>query len=121
VTALCIAGADALVRIAGLAFTLSWTHTVQKTRWEEDWRVAPDRLVLVEARVQGSGAGMEPPPEAVLRDGFYRWRPGTAVPELLLRQDPGAGAWSLCAADGCATIRDRLGRPADPVRLAPCP
>lgn len=120
-TALCIAGADALVRIASLAFTLSWTHTVQKTRWEEDWRVEPDRLVIVEARVQGSGAGMEPPPEAVLRQGFYRWQPGTAVAELVLRQAPGAGAWTLCAADGCATIAERLGRPADPVRLTPCP
>ena len=120
-TALCLAGADALVRIATLSFTLSWTHTVQKTHWEEDWRIDQDQLVLVEARVQGSGAGMEPPPGAKLEHGFYTWWPLTAVPEVTLRQSSSAGDWTLCAQDGCATVAARLGRPADPVRLAPCP
>ena len=43
------------------AFTLVWTHSVQKTDWQEDWRASPDGLLLTEARVKGSGAGIDPP------------------------------------------------------------
>jgi hypothetical protein len=32
-------------------------------------------LELVQARVKGSGAGMEPPPEARLVDGWFQWQP----------------------------------------------
>jgi hypothetical protein len=60
-------------------FTLAWEHSVQKTRWEERYRVDDGGLVLAEARVQGSGAGMEPPPGAVLRNGWWTWRLGALV------------------------------------------
>ena len=50
-------------------FTLAWDHSVEKVRWEEDYRVTAAGLLLGEARVRGSGAGMEPPANAVLRDG----------------------------------------------------
>ena len=56
-----IAGSKIAPLLAG-ALTLAWTHSVEKTRWEEDWREVAAGLELVEARVQGSGAGMEPPP-----------------------------------------------------------
>ena len=29
-------------------FTLAWTHTIEKIRWEEDYRVTPDGLLLGE-------------------------------------------------------------------------
>ncbi len=33
-------------------FTLAWNHTIEKIRWEEDYRVTPDGLLLGEARVR---------------------------------------------------------------------
>ena len=56
-------------------FTLAWEHSVEKTRWEESYRVDGDRLRLTAARIQGLGAGMEPPPDAVLRGGWWTWKP----------------------------------------------
>jgi hypothetical protein len=35
-------------------FTLAWTHSIEKIRWEEDYRVQDNRLVLQEARIRGS-------------------------------------------------------------------
>jgi hypothetical protein len=55
-------------------FTLAWTHTIEKIRWEEDYRVTPDGLLLGEARVKGSGAGMEIPDDAELRDGAWHYQ-----------------------------------------------
>jgi hypothetical protein len=115
---LCLAAAGLAVEIAASAFTLSWTHTVEKIVWQEDWRVEAGRLVLDEARVKGSGAGMEPPQGAALRGGFYVWRPDVpARPELVLRRAAEAGDWRLCAAGRCAALGEWLGSGADPVRI----
>lgn len=71
-------------------FTLAWTHSIEKTRWEEDYRVIPPVtqgklpvLVAGKARVRGSAAGMEPPADAVLRDGWYEYQPSVALPDSL--------------------------------------
>ena len=115
---LCVAAAGLAVEIAAAAFTLSWTHTVEKIVWQEDWRVEAGGLVLDEARAKGSGAGMEPPQGATLRDGFYVWRPDPpAQTELVLRRAAEAGDWQLCAAGRCAALGDWLGSNADPVRV----
>jgi len=113
----CLAAAGLAVHVAASAFSLSWTHTIEHTLWQEEWRVENDRLVLVEARVKGSGAGMEPPPEARLEDGFYVWQPMIEQDALLLRRDPQAGDWRLCAAGRCDDLEKWLGVDADPVRL----
>ena len=68
--ALCVLSAGKTITLAASLFTLSWTHSVERVRWEEDWRVTPAGLEIVEARVKGSGAGMEPPPDAVLKNGW---------------------------------------------------
>jgi len=34
-------------------FTLAWDRTIEKIRWEEDYRVTEQGLVLEEARVRG--------------------------------------------------------------------
>ncbi|TIW17730.1 MAG: DUF1850 domain-containing protein, partial [Mesorhizobium sp.] len=68
---LCILTAGKTVTLAAAAFTLSWTHSVERTRWQEDWKVSPTGLHVVEARVKGSGAGMEPPEGSVLREGWW--------------------------------------------------
>lgn len=58
------------VTLAVQSFRLSWVHSVEKTEWRENWRVQAQGLVLVEARVRGSGAGMEPGDTARWRDGW---------------------------------------------------
>ena len=72
---LCLAFAGVVKALSVAAFTLVWTHSIEKVEWQEDWRITARGLELVEARVKGSGAGMEPPPEARLMKGWFRWRP----------------------------------------------
>ena len=74
---LCIATGKMLVVIPVASFTLAWTHSIEKTRWEEDWQIAGGHLSIGEARVSGSGAGMEPGSDAVLRDGVWHYHPAT--------------------------------------------
>src|SRR5690606_39471947 len=50
-------------------------YSVEKIRWEEDYRLTPAGLLLEEARVRGAGAGMDAPPAAVFADGSWRYRP----------------------------------------------
>jgi hypothetical protein len=121
--ALCLAGAGLTLHLAVATFTLGWTHTVEKTAWEEDWRVEPDALVLTQARIQGSGAGMDPPPEARRVDGWFVWTPDNPRRErIVLRRAAGVGDWRLCAADRpCTPLGDLLGKDADPVTLWACP
>jgi hypothetical protein len=115
---LCVAGAASL-RLAVAAFTLGWTHSVERVRWEEDWTVGPSGLALVEARVQGSGAGMEPAPEARLVDGWWRWRPeGAPTGEVVLAASGATGGgWSLCAGGTCQELGAATGAP---IRLYAC-
>lgn len=116
----CLAAGGVVVRLAA-AFTLAWTHSVQKSEWQEDWRATPSGLVLEEVRVQGSGAGMEPPEGAVLRNGFYIARP--ALPpqtEVLLRRSGATADWRICMDGTCREMGTLLPPEADPVRLTLC-
>jgi hypothetical protein len=118
--ALCLTAGVATTRLAVAAFTLAWTHSVEKVAWQEDWRIEGDRLVLVESRVKGSGAGMEPGADAVLEGGWYRSRPQLAVPELVLARSDTVPDWRLCIGDACGTLGP-AGDDAGIVVLAPCP
>lgn len=96
------------------AFMLSWTHSAEKTEWQEDWRVTPQGLEIVEARVKGSGAGMEPPPDARLVGGWFRWTPKLPkLQEVTLGNSGMAGEWRLCAEGQCRDLSAILGQPAD--------
>lgn len=69
--AVCLIVAGALrAMVPADDFSLGWQHSVRKTRWEERYRVEDQTLLLFEARVQGSGAGMEAGNGAVLRNGW---------------------------------------------------
>lgn len=121
--ALCLAGAGAVVRLAIGAFTLAWTHTVEKTPWEESWRVTDQALVLTESRVKGSGAGMDPAPGARLVDGWYVWQPRDGARDrIVLLRNAATDDWRVCA-EGmpCATLGALIGGDADSVTLSPCP
>ncbi len=114
------AGTKAVV-VATSLFTLSWTHSVEKVRWEEDWRLTPAGLIVEEARVKGSGAGMEPPEGARLSDGWWRYRPALpAIRELRLGISGATGeGWRLCADGRCLEIEDIVPG-ADAIVLARC-
>jgi hypothetical protein len=99
--------------LPGPEFTLAWTHSVEKTRWEETYRLAADGLVLVEARVEGSGAGMEAPPGAQLRHGHWVWQPQTTHAELRLIRSSYTQDYTICANGSCTDLGDRLGATAE--------
>ncbi|WP_271411110.1 DUF1850 domain-containing protein [Pseudomonas sp. Q1-7] len=93
-------------------FTLAWRHTVEKVRWEEDYRVTPQGLRLDEARVRGSGAGMEIPQDAVLRDGAWHYRRELPpLQPLRLGRTPEAGDYQLCRSGECRELTHWLGPP----------
>ncbi|BCH32763.1 hypothetical protein MesoLjLc_46930 [Mesorhizobium sp. L-8-10] len=66
----CIVAGGKAVAFAAAVFTLAWTHWVEKSRWQERWVSTSQGFVLEEARVQGSGAGMEPGEDAC-REGDW--------------------------------------------------
>jgi hypothetical protein len=109
---LCLASAGLAKALSIATFTLVWTHSIEKTDWQEDWRVTPQGLVLTQARVKGSGAGMEPPPGARLINGWFQWRSDRAVmPQVVLANSGAAGEWRLCANGDCRTLSDIFGHP----------
>jgi hypothetical protein len=109
---LCLASAGVVKTLAVAAFTLVWTHSVEKVEWQEDWRVTANQLELVQARVKGSGAGMEPPADARLVGGWFQWQPKRApMPEVLLGNSGAAGEWRLCSDGNCRTLSEIFGHP----------
>jgi hypothetical protein len=101
-----------LKSLALAAFTLAWTHSIAKVEWQEDWHLSSSGLELIEARVKGTGPGMEPPPEARLVDGWFRWRPERPLlHELVLGNSGAAGEWRLCEKGQCKTLSDIVGHP----------
>jgi len=116
-TGVCLLAAGMVVAtIPADEFTLAWLHSVEKTRWEERYRVSGDRLALVEARVAGMGAGMEPPPGAHLADGRWSWRPRLApLPELHLTRSAFARDYDVCWRGHCETLAALTGSPSTAV------
>jgi hypothetical protein len=116
---LCILAAGKTVTLSVAAFTLAWTHSVERTRWEEDWRVTPSGLRVVEARIKGSGAGMEPPEGAMLKDGWWVYAPKVGPqPRLVLAASGATGqGWTLCTVQGCREVGASAG---GTIVLEPC-
>ena len=120
---LCLAAGAIAASLAIDAFTLSWIHSIEKIRWEEDWRIERGALHLIEARIRGSGAGMEPPAGAVLENGVWRYRPALP-PQTLLRltHSPHVAGYTLCNVTVCAPLADHLpGLPENAtIEIYPC-
>jgi hypothetical protein len=109
---LCLASSGVVKTLSVTAFMLAWTHSVEKTEWQEDWRVTPQGLEIVEARVKGSGAGMEPPSDARLIGGWFDWKPSLPKrSEVVLGNSGMAGEWRFCADGQCRALSDILGHP----------
>lgn len=109
-------------------FTLAWTHSIEKVRWEEDYAVRPSAgpdaapvLQALTARVRGSGAGMEPPPDAVLRNGWYEYTPPTLSPQgLRLTRSRFTADYDWCVAGRCMPLSHLLPSDGDITLLTPC-
>ena len=104
-------------------FTLSWTHSVEKIVWEEDYKVTEQGLILTEARIQGSGAGMDPPADAERTADGWRYRPDLPpLPRLTLARSIYTDDYRLCWSENCRTLTDLLGPILEPdtVDLFPC-
>jgi hypothetical protein len=107
---LCLASVGALKTLSIAAFTLAWMHSIEKVEWQEDWRITPKGLELVQARVKSSGAGMEPPADARLIDGWFQWPLRRApMPEVMLGNSGAAGEWRLCSDGRCRTLSEIFG------------
>jgi hypothetical protein len=104
-------------------FTLAWEHSVEKTRWEEHYAIEGERLRLTQARIQGFGAGMEPPSGARLVDGWWTWRPAIEpLPAVRLTHSSYARDYQLCWNARCAPLSELTGPvgEGDVVTVAPC-
>ncbi|MCB1883940.1 MAG: DUF1850 domain-containing protein [Geminicoccaceae bacterium] len=120
----CLGLGALVVALEAERFTLAWTHSVEHTRWEEDWRAADGRLVLEAARVQGSGAGMEVPDGAIRRGAFWQWHPDLPPQDALtLGRSAAVPPYTLCVEGACRSVDAILGDPSgeDPARLWACP
>jgi hypothetical protein len=118
---ICLVAGSKIAPLLVSAITLAWTHSVQKTVWEDDWRAGPAGLELVQARVQGSGAGMDPPPGAWLADGMWRWRPELPPQaEVVLRRSGATSDWRICIAGQCRDMGSYVPPEADPVLMKIC-
>ncbi len=118
---LCLIAGATVTRIAAASFTLMWVHSIEKTRWEEDWRTEGDRLRLVEARIEHLGAGMEMPADAMFDGKWWRWKPAMeALSQVALRRsDSQPQGWRLCAANVCRPVADASEK-ADLVTMKAC-
>lgn len=116
------------VFVPGERFTLAWTHSIEKVRWEEDYAVVPGPAVgeppvlrALTARVRGSAAGMEPPTDAVLRNGWYEYTPKTWSPEgLRLTRSPYTADYGWCVAGQCVSLGTLLPSDGGITLLTPC-
>jgi hypothetical protein len=121
---LCLLAGAASATLAIEAFTLAWTHSIEKVRWEEDWQINGQTLAITEARIHGTGAGMEPPPDAVLRNGIWHYRPTLpAQTSLRLRHSPYVAGYEICSASRCTPLADSLPGIENNtlIELRPCP
>ncbi|WP_445504632.1 DUF1850 domain-containing protein [Microvirga sp. G4-2] len=118
---ICLVAGKVIAPLMAGAMTLAWTHSVEKIAWEEDWRATPAGLELMEARVKGSGAGMEPPPDARLVNGSYVWKPNLQPQaEVVMRRSGATADWRICIEGQCRPMEAYVPPQADPVVMEVC-
>ena len=110
---LCILSGAKLTTVAISLFTLSWTHSVEKIEWQENWRINNSNLEIVEARIKGSGAGMDPPEKAVLKNGWYVYKPQIGqIKELnLSTSNTDLVNWKICFSGNCTVLENNHQKP----------
>jgi hypothetical protein len=117
----CLLAAGAIIRLGTAALTLAWTHSVQKTRWEEDWRIQSGMMQIAESRIEGTGAGMEPGQSATFDGKWWRWKPDMQpLKETVLRRSGATADWQVCIEGQCKPMSAYVAEDADPVTLTVC-
>ena len=108
---LCIAASGTIIALAANAFTLSWTHSVEKTLWRERWIVIENQLEVVEGTVQGSGAGIYLPDNAHRTGEGWTYVPALAPLDTLSLAASGMtpSPWTLCTEDQCLELGAEAG------------
>ena len=107
--ALCLSAGALSATLSIQSFTLAWMHSVEKVRWEEDWKIEGKSLHLVEARIQGMGAGMETPEGAIFRDGTWHFTPSLApMKSLNLSHSPYTKGYEFCMEGQCQQLTNFL-------------
>ncbi|WMT89832.1 DUF1850 domain-containing protein [Pelagibacterium sp. H642] len=103
---LCIAAGGKIIALAATTFSLSWTHSVERTLWQEQWIVREGKLAITQATVQGSGAGIGLPDNAVRSEDGWSYTPDLPPLERLSLAASGAtpSAWTLCADGQCLEL-----------------
>jgi hypothetical protein len=103
--ALCLAAGALQLSLPAKQFTLRWQHSIEKIEWAEDYEVVGGWLHLSQARIRGSGAGMEPPPDAQLVHGVWHYR--LADPwrrEVVLARSEFVPDYELCMDGQCRRL-----------------
>ena len=119
--ALCLAAGALHVTLPIRQFTLRWQHSIEKIEWAEDWEVAGNWLHLSQARIRGSGAGMEPPDGARLVDGVWNYRLDDPWRlEVVLARSEFVPDYRLCFDGRCRLLTDWLPIAAGPTTLTAC-
>lgn len=117
-TSACLLMGATVLQLATPVFTLSWAHSVERVEWRETWEVGEERLTLRDSAVKGSGAGMEPGPDAQLENGWWVSPGGLSVERLALAASGATGGgWTLCSGQTCHLLGASTGMP---WILAPC-
>ncbi|MEP7299172.1 MAG: DUF1850 domain-containing protein [Burkholderiales bacterium] len=119
--ALCLATATLNASIPVTHFTLRWRHSIEKVEWDEDYDVVGSWLHLSQARIRGSGAGMEPPEGARLVHGVWHYR--LADPwrrEVVLARSNFVPDYELCIDGRCRRLTHWLPVAAGPATLTSC-
>lgn len=118
---LCLAAGASVVVLHVTTFTLAWTHSIEKVRWEEDYRVEGVKLIATAARVHGSAAGMEPPQGAVLKDGRWHYQPALRVhDDLRLTRSPHAADYEFCDNGKCRSLAEIVPQKEGITRIFAC-
>lgn len=114
----CLAIGAVALQLASGTFTLHWMHSIEHVAWEEDWQVNEQELSLIRSRIKGSGAGMEPGPDAIWQDGWWVTPGALRLPALTLASSGKTGeGWSICADGSCREVGMASGLA---ITLQPC-
>ncbi len=102
---MCLAASALMASVPASHVTLRWKHSIEKIWWEEDYTVAGNWLVITGARIRGSGAGMEPPPNAVLQGGVWHYELGDPWrKEVVLARSSYVQDYDLCVNRHCRSL-----------------
>jgi hypothetical protein len=102
-------------------FTLHWQHSIEKVAWDEDYELAGPWLHLSQARIRGSGAGMEPPEGAALFNGVWHYRLSDPWRrEIVLARSEFVPDYQLCFAGRCQALWHWVPVAAGPTTLRTC-